>query len=210
MPPFILDAAQAALPHVVGGDTSLTATGLAWPDGATMTHGRTGLTAFTTSPGSRSMQLADLAEELKARIIGRTHTDGSAHPTLVALEGVPTSGTKVDSERCYLWWRLIEKLSLAAVPVLSVPPTSLKLYATSFGTANKREVIDACRKELPAWQIMKTGKTGKVLTTPDDNKVDAVWLMAMACHLLEQPIVEVTPYRERALEKLVLPPGVRR
>ncbi len=198
------------LPHVVGGDTSLTATGLAWPDGTTMTHGRTGLTAFTTAPGSRSLQLQDLAQELKARIIGHTHTDGSALPVMVALEGVPTSGTKVDSERCYLWWRLIEKLTLSAVPVLVVPPTSLKLYATSFGSANKREVIEACRKELPDWQIMKTGKSGKVLTTPDDNKVDAVWLMAAACHLLGHPLVSVTPWRERALEKLVLPPGVHR
>lgn len=203
-----MTAPPIAAPHVVGVDLSLTATGIAWPDGTTMTHGRTGLTAFTTAPGDRSHALSTLAGELLDRI-QRATIAVMEKPQLVALEGVPTSGTKVDSERCYLWWRLVEKLHLFGIPVLAVPPTSLKLYATSMGNANKREVIQSCKDELPAWQIMKTGKSGKVLTTPDDNKVDAVWLMAIACHLLGHPIVEPTKFRERALEKLILPPGVR-
>lgn len=204
-----MTAPPATPPHVVGGDTSLTATGLAWPDGTTMTHGRAGLTGFTTAPGERSHELSTLTGQLLNRIL-RADIMAVELPQLVALEAVPTSGTKVDSERCYLWWRLVEKLHLHGIPVLAVPPTNLKQYATGWGTANKREVIAACKEQLPAWQIMKTGKTGKVLATPDDNKADAVWLMAIACHLLGHPIVDVHPYRERALEKLTLPPGVRR
>ena len=197
------------LPRVVGADTSLTATGLAWPHGEVITHGRAGLTAFTTDPGTRAHNLGDLAGELHARILnGPAGFDGRL-PQLVVLEGIPTSGTKVDSERCYLWWRLVELLHETDTPVLVVPPTTLKLYATSFGSANKREVIAACNQLLPQWETRKTGKRGNVLDTPDDNKVDAVWLMAIGCHLLGHPLVAVTPYRERALEKLTLPPGIR-
>lgn len=197
------------LPHVVGADTSLTATGLAWPDGTVMTHGRAGLTGHTVNPNQRSLDLSTLTSEILERIIGRTHTNGSARPQLVTMEGLPTSGTKVDAERCYLWFRLVERLAMSGVPVLAVPPSTLKLYATGMGNANKREVVAAVGEQLPGWEIRRTGKTGKVLGTFDDNKADAVILVAIACHLLGQPIVEVTPYRERALEKLTLPPGVR-
>lgn len=195
-------------PSVAGGDTSLTATGFAWPNGTTRTHGRTGLTSFTTAPGERASELSALAGELLDHLTIRSP---SLNPLqLVALEGLPTSGTKTDAERCYLWWRLVEKLQLHGVPVIAVPPTTVKLYMTGLGNANKREVIAAVKAELPGWEICKTSKAGKPLTTDDDNKADAVVLMAIASHLMGHPLVTVTPYRERALEKLILPPGVRR
>lgn len=207
-----MTTAISAPPHVVGVDTSLTASGIAWPDGTTMTHGRAGLTGHTTTPGARSVQLSDLAQEIYERIVGRTHTDGSARPVLVAVESVPTSGTRVDTERCFLWWRLVEKLTLNGIPVLAVPPTTIKLYISGMGNANKREVIASVKRDLPQWEIRKTGKTGKVLATDDDNKADAAVLVAIGCHLLGHPIAPVGdryPHRERALEKLILPPGIR-
>lgn len=198
-----------APPHVVADDISLTTSGFAWPDRTTATHGRAGLTSVGTPLDARAAALGDLAQDHLELITSRKTEPDLHYPALVVIEGLPTSGTRSDSERSYLWWEVIRRLSAHGVPVLSVPPTTVKLYMTGMGNANKREVIVAVRRDLPGWEIRKTSKTGKVLTTDDDNKADAVALMAIGCHLLGHPLVEVTPYRERALEKLILPAGVR-
>lgn len=197
-------------PHVVGGDISLTASGLAWPDHYTTAHGVSGLTSVGTPLAERAQRLRVLAQMLCVLSCGRHVEFDDRPPALVVLEGLPTSGTKVDSERCYLWWRLVELLTECGTPILVVPPSTVKLYMTGLGNANKREVIAAVRTEMPGWEIRKTSKAGKVLTTDDDNKADAVVLMAIGCHLLGRPLLPETPFRARALEKLILPPGAHR
>jgi Holliday junction resolvasome RuvABC endonuclease subunit len=195
-------------PHVVGLDLSLTATALAWPDRTIATTGEAGLTSVSLPLDGRAARLKVLARRINDLATNRGALFEQRPPVLVAIEGLPTSGTKVNSERCYLWWEVVRLLA-DGVPVLAAPPSTVKLYATGMGNANKREVIVAAKRDLPSWEIRKTSKTGKVLTTDDDDKADAVWLMALGCHLVGHPLVEVTPYRERALEKLILPEGVR-
>lgn len=199
-----------SLPHVVGVDISLTATGFAWPDGETQTTGETGLTSVAIAPVERVERLRRLAERLDNKTRERRAEWDHHAPALVTVEGLPTSGTKVDAERCYLWLETIRLIGGYGTPIMSIPPTTIKLYATGMGNANKREVIAAAKRDLPRFEVRKTSKTGKVLTTDDDNKADAAWLCAIACHLVGVPLVEVTPWRERALEKLILPEGVRR
>lgn len=199
-----------SLPHCVGLDISLTATGFAWPDGETQTIGETGLTSVAIAPVERAERLHRLAGRLGNKTRERRAEWDHHTPALVAVEGLPTSGTKVDAERCYLWLETIRLIGGYGTPVMSIPPTTIKLYATGLGNANKREVIAAAKRDLPRFEVRKTAKTGKVLTTDDDNKADAAWLCAIACHLVGVPLVEVTPWRERALEKLILPEGVRR
>lgn len=200
----------ASLPHVLGADLSLTASAFAWPDATTQTHGRAGLTAVSTPLAERAGLLGTLATELDQITRSRRVLWDHRPPVLVAVEGLPTSGTKVNSERCYLWWEFVRLVTGYGTPVLAIPPTTIKLYATGMGNANKREVIAAVKRDLPSWEVCKTSKTGKVLTTDDDDKADAVWIMAIGCHLVGRPLVEVTPWRERALEKLILPEGVSR
>lgn len=198
-----------ALPNVGGMDLSLTATAYAWPDCTIATDGQAGLTSVGTPVGERSQALDALAARIDSLTRSRRAVFGHHGPRLIAIEGLPTTGTKVNSERCYVWWRVVYLLTGYGTPVLPVPPSTVKLYASGMGNANKREVIAAAKRDLSGWEIRKTGKTGKVLATDDDDKADAAWLVAIACHLVGSPIVEVTPFRERALEKLILPEGVR-
>lgn len=198
-----------SLPHVVGGDLSLTASGLAWPDHHTDVAGAAGLTNPRTYVGDRS----GLLELLAARIDGVIHSRNNLFggpPRLVVLEDFPAGNTRIDPERGYLWWQVVCLLSGYGIPVLPVPPNNLKQYACGMGNANKREVIAGVREYFPEWQIMKTSKTGKVLTTVDDNKADAVALVAIGCELLGEPLVELPAKHRKALDKLELPPGVRR
>lgn len=196
------------LPHVVGGDISLTASALAWPDRHTEVVGATGLANPRIYAGERAGLLGALA----ARLDDAAHSRNTLYvgrPRLVVLEDFPTTG-HFDPERGYLWWRFVEQLAADSVPVLPVPPGTLKLYACGMGNANKREVIAGVQEFFPDWPIMKTGKRGNVLTTVDDNKADAVVLMAIGCALLGEPIAEVPAKHQKALDKLELPPGVRR
>lgn len=196
---------QTTPPNVGGLDLSLTATAYAWSDQTIATVGQAGLTSVGRPLAERAFALDDLAKAIFELTRSRRANFDHRAPRLIAIEGLPTTGTKVDSERCYLWWRVVHLLCAYGTPLIVVPPSTVKLYASGMGNANKREVIAAAKRDLPGWEIRKTSKTGKVLTTDDDNKADAAWLMAIAAHLLGQPLVPVTPFRERALEKLILP-----
>lgn len=199
----------STLPHVVGADLSLTASGLAWPDRHTEAHGAAGLANPRVYAGERAGLLGALAARLDDAVHSGNARFGGM-PRLVVLEDFPAGSTRIDPERGYLWWRLVERLAAYNVPVLPVPPGTLKLYACGMGSANKREVIAGVQEFFPDWPIMKTSKTGKVLTTVDDNKADAVVLMALGCELLGEPLVELPAKHRKALDKLELPPGVRR
>lgn len=202
-------------PLVVGGDPSLTATALAWPDGRVITHGRAGLTNVRTPLQERGQAMMGLTLELGHLIAGGGLTgalealDGPLWPRLVLLEDFPAGNTRIDPERGYLWWSLINYLGRNGVPVLAVPPSNVKQYACGMGNANKREVIAGVREWFPQFEIRRTSKTGKILTTDDDNKADAVALVAMGMELLGQPLAELPGKHRRALDALELPPGVR-
>jgi crossover junction endodeoxyribonuclease RuvC len=198
-----------SLPHVVGGDISLTASAFAWPDRHTAVEGATGLANPRTYVGERAGLLGGLAARLDDTVHSRNILYGGM-PRLVVLEDFPAGNTRIDPERGYLWWRLVERLASDGVPVLPVPPSTLKQYACGMGNANKREVIAGVQEFFPDWPIMKTGKNGKVLTTVADDKADAVVLMAIGCELLGEPLVELPAKHRKALDKLELPPGVRR
>jgi len=200
-------------PHVVGVDLSLTATGLAWPDHHTDSLGATGLTNPRMSLDERVSGLDALAERLYYAITGRRAIFDHWLPRLVVIENLPTGGTAggvVSTEKGYVWWRVVYLLTGLGIPVLDVSPATGKLYACGMGNANKREVIAGIQEFFPEWEIHKTSKAGKVLTTVDDNKADAVPLMALGCELLGEPLVELPAKHRKALDKLELPPGVRR
>lgn len=197
------------LSHVVGVDFSLTNTGAAWPDRATASTGAAGLTNPRTYVGDRAQALDELADKVYQLIISRREHYDFRLPRLVVVEDFPPGNTRSDPERGFLWWRTMFMMSAFGIPVLPVPPSTLKQYACGMGNANKREVIAGVREFFPQWPIMRTSKTGKELTTVDEDKVDAVVLMAIGCDLLGEPLVELPAKHRKALDKLELPPGVR-
>jgi crossover junction endodeoxyribonuclease RuvC len=178
-------------PVVVGVDLSLTATGMAWPDGTLRTHGRQGLTTIQP-PESRAAALDSLARELRMMATG-----AGAVPDAIALEGLELhSKTSAGlSERCYLWWQFANLCRCApAVPLVVIPPTSVKLYAVGKGQCTKAAVVDAVARRLPQFE-----------TAGNDNEADAGVLCAMVMDLLGHPLVTMPAAHRKALSKLVVP-----
>lgn len=205
-PPVALPAPGTAPPCVVGVDLSLTATGVAWPNGDVESFGRAGLTGNKLSVNDKIAKLQLLAREIFYLITSRTGI-GIA---VVGMEMLPTARTHSQSERAYLWWRVAELLDKQAIPVIDIPPALIKMYISSWGDANKREVVAAVREHLPQFEIRRTGKGGKLLTTYDDNKADSATICAMLCDLLGHPLVAVPAAGRAALDKIQLPEGINR
>ncbi len=78
---------------------------------------------------------------------------------------------------------------------LTVPPATLKTYATGKGNCQKPDM----RMEL----YKRTGAD-----IEDDNQVDAAWLRMLALDLLGHPELDLPQQHRRALAKLTLPAGV--
>lgn len=191
----------------IGADLSLTASALAWPDGEAKTHGMDGLTGAGMSLRRKVVHLDTLAAKLY-QIATERHEDTDSIG-LMMVEMLPTVGTRVNSERCHLWWLFVGLCVRHGITVVEVPPTCLKLYITGMGDANKREVLRAVQALLPQFDIRKHGRRGTPLKTLDDNRADAAVLCAMGMDLLGHPLVEVPAKNRAALDKLILPEGLR-
>lgn len=81
------------------------------------------------------------------------------------------------------------QLLCRVVPYVLVPPGTLKTYACGKGNATKPDM----RVEL----FKRTG-----LDVRDDNQVDAYWLRALGCDLLDAPLLDLPKDHRRALDKL--------
>lgn len=150
----------------------MTATGIAWCDGSTYT-------VKTKQAGDR--RLLEICQEIGIAVDGRDIT-------LVVIEDLPThahsagiTGMVHGAARAYL-------LRLK-VPYVTVPPATLKKFATGRGNAGKPEMAVSLFKRL-----------GREL--PDDNQVDAFWLRAAGHQLLDEPLVDLPAAQVAALDKL--------
>lgn len=178
-------------PVVVGVDPSITATGMAWSDGTLRTHGAKGVTVIEP-PASRAAALDSLVRELVMMATG-----SSVAPDLLVLEGLElhSKSSAGLAERCYLWWQFVNLCRFApSVPVLVVPPTNLKQYATGKGQCKKAEVVDAVARRLPQFE-----------TRGDENQADAAVLCAIGMDLLGHPLVVMPAAHRKTLDKLVVP-----
>lgn len=168
-------APAAPAPRVLALDLSLTATGVAAPDG----------TLETIRPqtmGDRRL--------VEIRTAVRTHLNVGA-PTLAALEGyVIRSGAA--SALGMLHGVIRALLIERGVPYLLVPPATLKVYATGSGQATKADMRMALYQRCG-------------IDDPDDNRVDAAWLRLLALDLAGHQEVALPKTHRRALQKLALP-----
>lgn len=156
--------------RVVGLDLSLTATGIAWFDGSTHT-------VKPKQNGDR--RLLEIGQEIAIAIDGRSID-------LVVIEDLPTHAKSagitgmVHGAARVLLFRL-------RVPYVTVPPASLKKYATGKGNAGKPEMAVALFKRFG-------------LELADDNQVDAFWLRAAGHDLFGQPLVQLPLTQVAALD----------
>lgn len=162
--------------NVLALDLSLTATGLAFPDGSTDTWGpkltgparlawfRAGLTS-----------LLDSAIDLVVIEQYAFHAKGAHSHEVGELGGV----IRLALHDCNQLW-------------VSVIPSSLKRYATGKGNAPKAEVLAAAIRllEYPGH---------------DDNEADALWLQAMALDFYGEPVQDMPKTNREALAKIAWP-----
>lgn len=105
----------------------------------------------------------------------------------VAIEGY-SYGSKYNSEVLGELGGTI-RLSLwdASIPWVSIPPKTLKRYATGNGNAPKGDMVAAACEHL--------GYEGR-----SDDEADALWLQAMALDAYGEPLVELPEKQRQALK----------
>jgi hypothetical protein len=178
-------------PLVVGGDLSLTASGLAWPDGFTMKYGVKGLTDKTPDLADRGAALKTLVVNIVNRMMER------GRPDLVLLEILPSSGTHIDGERFYVWYGVVNALTGLGVPVTDASVSTIKKYALGKGSGpdtGKGAVTDALARRLPHFE-----------TAGDENRADAAWMCALGMDLLGHPLAAMPQANREALSKVKVP-----
>jgi hypothetical protein len=178
-------------PLVVGLDQSLTASGIAWPDGHSVAYGVAGLTGQGPPLRERGAALKSLVVNLGNRIFEYVEQ----WPVLVMIEELPR--VHLDSERAYVWWSVVNLLESKGCTCVQVQPAQLKTYALGTGSGpgtDKGAVIDALARRLPQFE-----------TSGNDNRADAAWLCAMGLDALGYPLVPMPEAHRRGLAKIKLP-----
>jgi Holliday junction resolvasome RuvABC endonuclease subunit len=161
-------------PCVLGLDLSLTATGIAHPDGRVETY-------KPKNPGGTSLGL-DRMVEIRDHVIASVPADIE----LVILEALAFDGHDRNREQAQLTGMIRARLYDLRMGFFAIPPNTLKKYACGNGHANKTEMVQAAEKRL--------GYEGH-----DHNEADALWLRAIGWALLEVPVCDMPMLNQSAL-----------
>lgn len=142
---------------MAGIDPSLTASGVAWPDGT--------LEVVKTRPAEKDFRLVHIHDYFAKGVDGY-------RPDLVIMEDLPRNAMHAGITG--MVQGVIRKiLQETFTPYALVVPSTLKKAATGNGKADKKLMIE--------YHTRATGMVEK-----DDNKVDAYWLRQMGLALLGQ------------------------
>ncbi|MFH8805306.1 Holliday junction endonuclease [Streptomyces sp. NPDC017936] len=161
----------------MGLDLSMTATGVAMPDGST---------AVIKPRGEGDRRLLSIEERIGAALrVGR--------PDLAVIEDDP-GVFKGAAAKAIPMVHATVRLTLmhAGVPYVLVNASTLKTYATGRHVADKTAMVVAALKRM-----------GREFT--DDNECDAAWLRAAGHAAYGAPVVEVPKAHTEALRKVAWP-----
>jgi Holliday junction resolvasome RuvABC endonuclease subunit len=166
---------------VLALDLSITATGIALPDGTLDT---------IRPPYLGDRRLDDIATRIEQAAI---NTTPDLSDLLVVIEDLPTHARAAGITGMV---HGAVRLTLIHwdISYFTVPPATLKKYATGRGNAPKPDMRMALYK--------RTGQD-----VPDDNQVDAAWLRHLALDLAGQPEITLPANQRAVLNKLALPTG---
>ncbi|MDA3624278.1 hypothetical protein OU415_02450 [Saccharopolyspora sp. WRP15-2] len=176
--------------RVVGLDVSLTNTGVATlactPRDEWTQHV---YTVPTTSTGTEPAALLDRMNRIAATV---AETCGQAH--LVVIEGgAYSSKTAHQHTLAGCWWLVFRRITRFDMPVIVVPPTTLKKYVTGKGNAGKLDVALGVARMWPDVQLRSS------------DVCDALGLASMGAHLAGLPVpYKVTKDHANALAGLTL------
>lgn len=159
---------------VAGLDLSLTSTGI-----AIAAHGNIVATHRVRSTGKASPPVATTAKRLHDLEDGIADVLQGYDLDLAVIESPSFASTNGGAhERAHLWWAVARHLTIIrCVPVGTVAPMTLKVYATGNGKADKGDVIAAVRERYAS--------AGEV----NNDEADAVILAAMGSRRLGRPMV---------------------
>jgi len=172
---------------VLGVDSSLTSTGLAWLNATNPAEPEWITRRVLSKPPEDGHDL--FARARRIRRIAKTVAEfpGDVEGPLcgadvIVLEGVAfASKTAYAREIAALWWRTVDELAVAlpAARLVVVPPASRAKYATGSGRADKHEVLAAVRETYPAADV------------PQHDVADAVALAAIGARIDGFPVEQV-------------------
>ena len=175
-----------------------------WAVGIDLSLASTAVSALNMSTGdlfvhrikSKGAANASLHDKLD-RYRTLTHDIASAavavSPAVVAIEGAQFATSKDTSahRRAGVWWRVCDLVQAHEIPVIEVPPTTLKKWGTGKGNASKDMVLAAAVRRWP-----------DVITQNDE--ADAAWLSDIAAYVSGASLVTQTKARDAVLAKLDL------
>jgi Holliday junction resolvasome RuvABC endonuclease subunit len=164
--------------RVLGLDTSLTSTGWALVDGCAQ-H-TTGLIKPPDPPEPMGNRLAYIRN--RARQLVELADFVVIERPFVAKNGMAPA---------MVFGVVLAELSDHLMPVVEVPPTSLKLYAAGRGANAPGQAKTAVFGSA----VRRLGYAGN-----DHNESDALWLAHLGWHLISQPQVELPQEHLRALD----------
>lgn len=182
--PAATTAAGAPALTVIGLDLSLTATGIAYPDGTTAT--------IKTRQKDGDRRLLDIAEAIRwAAGEGQGPMGSDVRPVLAVLEDLPKHAMAAGiTGMVHGVARAV--LLEAKVPYATVVPATLKAYATGKGSGDKTPMAMAAYKRAG-------------VEFADDNQCDAWWLRAAGLDWLGAPLFELPKAQRERLAKVQWP-----
>ena len=170
--------------RVVGVDISLASTGIARatiPD-----HGPAA--TYTTTIGLAGKRRETLAQTaMRLDYLTGAIDEAVGSPDLAVVEGRYNIAEANAGPVWALWWAVVIRLWARGVPVAQMAPTTLKLYFTGSGRADKSLMLDTARR---------VGVSGgdPVFGIPDGpGRFDVADAIALACagaHRLGRPLID--------------------
>lgn len=154
--------------RVAALDLSLTSTGVArYVTGQTPTVQRVTSRPTTDDIPARSIRLRTLTGTITGLCVGAD---------LVLIEA-PSFGSQNGHahDRSGLWWLVCARLTGMNLPVVEVPPSTLKKFLTGKGNAPKDQVLAATIRRFPDVDVS------------GNDEADALGLLAMGCRYLGEP-----------------------
>lgn len=163
--------------RIIGLDLSMTATGVAFPDGST---------AVIKPRGEGDARLLSIENRMNAAL-------RLARPDLAVIEddpGIFKGAAAKAIPMVHATVRLV--LMRAGIPYVLVNASTLKTYATGAHAADKTAMTLAAYKRMG-------------LEFRDDNECDASWLRAAGHAAYGEPVVELPKAHTDALRKVTWP-----
>lgn len=174
----------AATPRVIGVDLSLSSTGVAGGTWALSIAG-----GALPRKGATLLQKWERLKKVRSQLL--TYIDDAE---LVVLEA-PSYGSNDPGshERAALWWFVVGRCIAREIPLATVAPTTLKVYATGGGRAKKEDVVQAVATRRPGLEFK------------GNDQADALTLAAMGLDALGHPPVPMPQTHRRALASVTWP-----